>query len=110
MINITKNSVTDSDTTAYESVADEAKTAQFAEVSGHDNTYAFYAPELTLQAMEIDANYNFTARIITGKAELNGELVEAGDVVEITGHPSFFVRTRMDETIGIVVTKTLVTE
>ena len=110
MINITKNSVTDSDTTAYNSVADEAKTAEFAKVSGRDNTYAFYAPELTLRSMEIDNNYNFRACIISGKAELNGEIVEAGDVVEITGHPSFFVRTRMEETLGLIVTKTVVTE
>lgn len=108
MINITKNSVTDSETTVYNSVADEAKTGQFAEVSGHDNTYAIYAPELTLKSMALDWAYNFEAWVISGQGEINSETVVAGDKVVITDHPSFFIRTRMDQELAIVVVKTKV--
>jgi len=108
MITITNNAVTDTHTAWYNSVDSESKTAEFADVAGQTNTYAFYAPELTLKSIPLDWAYNFQAWIISGQGEINSETVVAGDKVDITDHPSFFVRTRMDEELALVVVKTKV--
>lgn len=108
MIKITNNSATDTHTAWYESVDIDTKTADFAEVVGQANTYAFYAPELTLKSMALDWAYNFEAWVVSGQGEINSEAVVAGDKIEITDHPSFFVRTRMGEELAVVVVKTKV--
>ena len=102
MITVTKNSTNEAEQVLYDSVSTEAKTVQFAE-TGQADTFAFYCPELTLKSMELDGAYNFEAWVLSGTAEINNETVVAGDKITITDHPSFYVRTRMDQEVGLIV-------